>query len=129
MKTIQYKNEKIPLFNTPLSENDIIKHTAKYGKFGLHNLKSGKIRIVSSARPYTFNITQIDPRTIIYFIGGVFAFYKFRTFQNKIKKKVTLNIFKNDLKKSAENFERELNKMQKKKASKKSKPNLSTLKN
>lgn len=112
----------LPMFRTPISENDLLLIKHKYDRFLLHNVKSGKVRIISDKRPYNYVIKRIDPKPIILGIGVIFSFYKLSILKKKVKKKIEpISNFNDEIKKSAKKFQESMNKM---KADKKKKPSI-----
>lgn len=109
MKTIEFKGTKIPLFNSPISENDLIKYNLKYDRFAVHDFKTGKVRLVSSNKPYSYNVRKIDIGTGIKYLVYGFTFFRLLSFKKQISKKIEpLKITINDIKTSKANFERDL---------------------
>jgi hypothetical protein len=109
MRTIQYKGSKIPLFNTPISENDLIKYNLNYDRFAIHDLKSGKIRLVSNSKPFVFDIRKIDIGSSIKYCLITFGVFRLLSFKKAISKKIKpIKISVTDIKKSKVNFEKEL---------------------
>ena len=114
MRTVNYKGDKIPLFNSPISENDLIKYNLKYDRFAIHDLRTGKVRLVSSTKPYSYTIRKIDIGSSIKYCLYGFGLWKLFTFKKTLSKKIKpLKVSIDDIKTSKANFESELKKYRK----------------
>ena len=92
MDFIKYNGQKLPIFNTPLTNAEIQNYREKFDKFLIKDVRLGTIKCISNNIEIKRFRIDFGFRPMVYTTALVLAFYNYIQVKKKIKKK--LNIFK-----------------------------------
>ena len=83
MNYIKYKGEKLPIFNTPISDGEIQELREKYEKFLIKDVRLGSVKLITN--PYEIQRFRIDFgfRSAISVTAVVFIIYSFLSIKKK----------------------------------------------
>lgn len=86
MNYVVYKGNKLPLFNTPLSNGEIISLKEKYDKFLLKDVRLNTVKYISNdVRTQRFRI-DFGFKPAVFVTAMVVAIYNYIQVKKKIKK-------------------------------------------
>ena len=91
MNYVTYKGVKLPLFNTPLSNGEIISLKEKYDKFLIRDVRLNSVQYITN--DVTTKRFRIDFgfKPAIYVTALVVGFYNYIQIKKKVKKKMKFN--------------------------------------
>jgi hypothetical protein len=86
MNYVIFKGQKFPLYNTPLSNGEILELREKHNNFLIKDVRHGSIKLITNA--YEIKRFRIDLgfKPMVYTTALVFAFYYYIQVKKKVKK-------------------------------------------
>ena len=86
MNYVAFKGQKLPIFNTPLTNAEIQELRDKHDKFLIKDVRSGTVKLVSNSVEIQRFRIDFGFRPMVYTTALVLSIYFFLTFKKKVKK-------------------------------------------
>ena len=86
MNYVIFKNERVPIFNSPLSNTEILDLKEKHDKFLIKDVRLNKIKYISRNIQDTRFRIDLGYKPMLYFTALVFVVYNYVQTKKKIKK-------------------------------------------
>ena len=86
MNYVKYKGNKVPIFNTPLSNAEMLLLREKHDKFLIKDVRSSTVKLVSNSVEIQRFRVDFGFRPMVYTTALVLGLYTFLTFKKKVEK-------------------------------------------
>jgi len=86
MNYVQFKGQKVPLFNTPLTNTEIQELRDKHDKFLIKDVRSSTVKLVTNSVEIQRFRVDFGFRPMVYTTALVLSLYTFLTFKKKVEK-------------------------------------------
>ena len=86
MNHVIYKGEKYPIFNSPLSNSEMLDLREKHDKFLIKDVRNNKIKCISNNIQHTRFKLDLGYKPMLYATALVFVAYNYVQAKKKIKK-------------------------------------------
>ena len=86
MNYVKFHGEKVPIYNTPITNGEIQKFREDHDKFLIKDVRSGTVKLITNALEIKRFRIDFGFRPMVYTTALVLTIFSFLSFKKKVKK-------------------------------------------